>query len=147
MLYACISAVYKNRGCSSLTSVTIPNSVTSIGDFAFSYCSNLENLYCYAEKISYLGRYIFDGSYIEVGSLSEIFAYISRLTTLHFSLSQNFSRFRKQPLHPFFFWIIFAPSEPPKGFRRCSLTCCYTKNKGKGIPLIHLLYINLIFHH
>ncbi|MDY4745265.1 MAG: leucine-rich repeat domain-containing protein, partial [Bacteroidaceae bacterium] len=26
-------------GCSGLTSVTIPNSVTSIGDFAFSYCN------------------------------------------------------------------------------------------------------------
>ena len=25
--------------CSGLTSVTIPNSVTSIGDFAFSYCN------------------------------------------------------------------------------------------------------------
>ena len=89
--------------CSSLTSITIPNSVTSIGNSAFSRCGNLENLYCYAEKISYLGHYIFDGSYIEVGSLSEIFAYISRLTTLHFSFSQNFSRFRKQPLQPLYF--------------------------------------------
>ena len=69
MLYACISAVYKNRGCSSLTSVTIPNSVTSIGDFAFSYCSNLENLYCYAENLFYIGVDIFKESYIKYATL------------------------------------------------------------------------------
>jgi len=32
-------------GCSSLTSVIIGNSVTSIGDAAFSYCSNLNTVY------------------------------------------------------------------------------------------------------
>lgn len=31
-------------GCSSLTSVTIPNSVTSIGDFAFSDCRSLKSI-------------------------------------------------------------------------------------------------------
>ena len=56
-------------GCSGLTSITIPNSVTSIGGTAFSKCGNLENLYCYAEKIPYLGHYIFDGSYIEYATL------------------------------------------------------------------------------
>ena len=30
--------------CSSLTSVTIPDSVTSIGGFAFSNCSELKNI-------------------------------------------------------------------------------------------------------
>ena len=38
-------------GCSGLTSVTIPNSVTSIGQSAFAYCRNIENVYCYAEEV------------------------------------------------------------------------------------------------
>ena len=32
------------RGCSGLTSVTIPNSVTSIGNYAFAYCSGLTSV-------------------------------------------------------------------------------------------------------
>ena len=56
-------------GCSGLTSITIPNSVTSIGGSAFAKCGNLENLYCYAEKIPYLGYYIFKDSYIEYATL------------------------------------------------------------------------------
>ena len=35
---------YAFSGCSGLTSVTIPNSVTSIGDYAFSYCSGLTSV-------------------------------------------------------------------------------------------------------
>ena len=56
-------------GCSGLTSITIPNSVTSIGGSAFAKCGNLENVYCYAEKIPYLGYYIFKDSYIEYATL------------------------------------------------------------------------------
>ena len=37
--------------CRSLTSVTIPNSVKSIGYYAFAYCENIENVYCYAEEV------------------------------------------------------------------------------------------------
>ena len=39
---------YAFYGCSSLTSVTIPNAVTSIGEQAFKNCSSLAYIYCYA---------------------------------------------------------------------------------------------------
>ena len=35
---------YVFRGCSGLTSVTIPNSVTSIGNYAFAFCSGLTSV-------------------------------------------------------------------------------------------------------
>ena len=56
-------------GCSGLTSITIPNSVTRIGNSAFAECGNLENVYCYAENFSYIEDYIFFGSYIEYATL------------------------------------------------------------------------------
>ena len=37
---------YAFEGCSSLASVNIGNSVTSIGNYAFSSCSSLQNIYC-----------------------------------------------------------------------------------------------------
>ncbi|MBR1713224.1 MAG: leucine-rich repeat protein [Alloprevotella sp.] len=36
---------YAFEECSELTSITIPNSVTSIGYFAFYYCEGLEDIY------------------------------------------------------------------------------------------------------
>ena len=55
--------------CSSLTSVTISNSVTYIFDEAFAKCGNLENVYCYAEKNPYADDDIFEDSYIEYATL------------------------------------------------------------------------------
>ena len=53
MLYACIPAVYKNYNCSYLTSITIPNSVTSIGDYAFNDCRGLKTIFYNAENCAY----------------------------------------------------------------------------------------------
>ena len=49
-------------GCSGLTSVTIPNSVTSIGDTAFSGCSGLTSVHisdleAWCSKINFANRY------------------------------------------------------------------------------------------
>ena len=49
------------RGCRSLTSLTLPAGITSIGEFAFSYCSGLTSIYVYAEKVPRIGRYAFEG--------------------------------------------------------------------------------------
>ena len=50
--------------CSGLTSVAIPNSVTSIGDGAFAYCSGLTSVTFNAEKCTEMGsnsRPVFNG--------------------------------------------------------------------------------------
>ena len=44
-------------GCSSLTSVTIPNTVITIGAMAFGWCA-LEKVYCYATEAPCCGEYI-----------------------------------------------------------------------------------------
>jgi hypothetical protein len=56
-------------GCSSLTSVTIGNSVRSIGNSAFAYCTELLNVYCYAENVPSTESDAFDGSYPENATL------------------------------------------------------------------------------
>ena len=53
------------ENCSGLTSVTIGNSVTSIGMKAFRDCPELLDVYCYAEKVPATESDAFDGSYPE----------------------------------------------------------------------------------
>ena len=47
-------------GCSGLTSITIPNSVTSIGGGAFEGCSGLTSV-TIPDSVNYIGRYAFNG--------------------------------------------------------------------------------------
>ena len=46
--------------CSSLSSITIPESVTSIGDFAFNYCSDLTYI-AIPNSVTSIGNYAFSG--------------------------------------------------------------------------------------
>ena len=49
---------YAFGGCSSLTSVAIPDSVTRIGDRAFAYCSSLASV-AIPDSVTQIGREAF----------------------------------------------------------------------------------------
>ncbi|MBO5381599.1 MAG: leucine-rich repeat protein, partial [Bacteroides sp.] len=49
---------YAFRGCNSLTSVTIPNSVTSIGEYAFTFCESLTSV-TIPNSVTSIGKYTF----------------------------------------------------------------------------------------
>ena len=51
---------YAFSGCSGLTSITIPNSVTSIGDYAFRDCSGLTSI-TIPNSVTSIGDYAFSG--------------------------------------------------------------------------------------
>ena len=53
--------------CSGLTSVTIPNSVTSIGSYAFRYCSGLTSV-TIPNNVTYIG----DGAFSDCSSLTTL---------------------------------------------------------------------------
>ena len=56
-------------GCFGLTSVTIGSGVESIGTEAFAYCSELLDVYCYAENVPSIQSNAFNGSYPEYATL------------------------------------------------------------------------------
>ena len=69
---------YAFDGCTNLTSVTIPESVASIGNEAFQNCEQLTDVYCYAEIVPSTGDNIFNNIpcsfatlYVPASSVSE----------------------------------------------------------------------------
>ncbi len=56
-------------GCTGLTSITIPNNVTSIGEKAFGNCTKLTDVTCLAESVPSTNADAFDGSSIGSATL------------------------------------------------------------------------------
>lgn len=71
---------------SSITSVTIPDSVTSIGDSAFYDCSSLTNV-TIGKSVANIGAYAFSGAYYVPAPGQEIFDSACRLTSVTFPVS------------------------------------------------------------
>ena len=52
------------NGCSGLTNIEIPNSVTSIGDYAFSSCNNLTSVtFEENSQLTIIGSHVFSDCY------------------------------------------------------------------------------------
>ena len=60
---------YKYSWCHGLISITIPNSVTSISGHAFEGCTELADVYCYAEEVPETNIYAFSNSSISTATL------------------------------------------------------------------------------
>ena len=55
---------YAFANCYRLLSITIPDGVTSIGGHAFEWCSNLQNIYCHAGQVPETGNNVFGSSIV-----------------------------------------------------------------------------------
>ena len=66
----------KYYSCKDLTSVTIDNSVESIGDYAFSYCKGLASVII-GNSVESIGGFAFDGC----SKLLEVYCYAEKVPT------------------------------------------------------------------
>jgi len=62
---------YAFSNCTGLTSITIPDSVTSIGDYVFSNCSNLTNI-TIGDSVTSIGENAFDNTNLQYSSVGGI---------------------------------------------------------------------------
>ena len=60
---------YAFYGCHGLTSIVLPKNLYYIGSRAFADCSDLRDVYCYAEMAPWAASDVFDGSYQEYATL------------------------------------------------------------------------------
>lgn len=65
------------RNCSSITSVVIPNGVTTIDEFAFSHCTNLTNI-TIPDSVTSIGRGAFSYSGITSITIPDSVSYLGR---------------------------------------------------------------------
>ena len=85
-------AEYAFNGCSSLTSITIPNSVTSIERETFSGCSSLTSVKI-GSGVTSIGNYAFDGC----DKLYEVYCYTPEPPTAYESSFSQYNAFLYVP--------------------------------------------------
>ena len=76
-------------GCSSLTSITIPNSVTIIGDAAFKACNNLISVTSKIKKPFAINENTFNNSAYSKGTL-----YVPKGTVSKYKATESWKRFK-----------------------------------------------------
>ena len=74
--------------CSSLTSIAIPNSVTNVGSYAFYYCSSLTTVICKAIGVPELGLGVF-----EYMNLSESTLYVPAQSLENYKAAEQWKEF------------------------------------------------------
>ena len=67
------------RGCTNLTSINIPNSVTNIGQWAFTYCKNLKNI-TIPDSVTEIGKYAFGFNKVYTGQTDYVIERVDGFT-------------------------------------------------------------------